>query len=181
MHQQTRLVLTWITPRVWTQLPACLSHSSYPHACEPNTCGSAALRLSGLRGVGSLAKSTNHLHSLVEMKRDHREDWRTATCPSISASSLYNLALVPRFKITNQTHIELNAKEWERERAKMFIESFKVESPNVKYTENEIHSVYDYETTEVVHENRNGTYQWVVKPKTVKYDFKTDTRVPKLG
>ncbi|XP_048598154.1 inositol-3-phosphate synthase-like [Brassica napus] len=26
----------------------------------------------------------------------------------------------------------------------MFIESFKVESPNVKYTENEIHSVYDY-------------------------------------
>ena len=74
MHQQTRLVLTWITPRVWTQLPACLSHSSYPHACEPNTCGSAALRLSGLRGVGSLAKSTNHLHSLVEMKRDHRED-----------------------------------------------------------------------------------------------------------
>ncbi|ANM62636.1 myo-inositol-1-phosphate synthase 2 [Arabidopsis thaliana] len=63
----------------------------------------------------------------------------------------------------------------------MFIESFKVESPNVKYTENEINSVYDYETTEVVHENRNGTYQWVVKPKTVKYDFKTDTRVPKLG
>ncbi|KAF8109597.1 hypothetical protein N665_0094s0063 [Sinapis alba] len=63
----------------------------------------------------------------------------------------------------------------------MFIESFKVESPNVKYTENEIHSVYDYETTEVVHENVNGAYQWIVKPKVVKYDFKTDTRVPKLG
>ncbi|KAG2286542.1 hypothetical protein Bca4012_082937 [Brassica carinata] len=63
----------------------------------------------------------------------------------------------------------------------MFIESFKVESLYVKYTENEIHSVYDYETTEVVHENRNGTYQWVVKSKIVKYDFKTDTRVPKLG
>ena len=66
-------------------------------------------------------------------------------------------------------------------RKKMFIESFKVESPNVKYTENEIHSVYDYETTELVHENRNGTYQWVVKPKTVKYEFRTDAHVPKLG
>lgn len=64
----------------------------------------------------------------------------------------------------------------------MFIESFKVESPNVKYTENEIHSVYDYETTEVVHEKTiDGSYQWIVKPKTVKYDFKTDIRVPKLG
>lgn len=63
----------------------------------------------------------------------------------------------------------------------MFIESFKVESPNVHYAENEIHSVYNYETTELVHENRKGTYQWIVKPKTVKYEFKTDTHVPKLG
>lgn len=63
----------------------------------------------------------------------------------------------------------------------MFIENFKVESPNVKYTDHEIHSVYDYETTELVHENRNGTYQWIVKPKTVKYEFKTDVHVPKLG
>jgi len=51
----------------------------------------------------------------------------------------------------------------------------------VKYTESEIESVYNYETTELVHENKNGTYQWVVKPKTVKYEFKTNTRVPKLG
>ena len=63
----------------------------------------------------------------------------------------------------------------------MFIENFKVESPNVKYTDNEIQSVYNYETTELVHENRNGTYQWVVKPKIVKYEFKTDIHVPKLG
>lgn len=63
----------------------------------------------------------------------------------------------------------------------MFIESFKVESPNVKYTESEIQSVYNYETTELVHEKRDGTYQWIVKPKSVKYDFKTDIRVPKLG
>jgi myo-inositol-1-phosphate synthase len=65
---------------------------------------------------------------------------------------------------------------------KMFIENFKVESPNVKYTETEIESVYSYETTELVHQkNTNDTYQWVVKPKTVKYDFKTQTNVPKLG
>ncbi|KAF2284078.1 hypothetical protein GH714_018839 [Hevea brasiliensis] len=63
----------------------------------------------------------------------------------------------------------------------MFIEKFKVESPNVKYTDDEIHSVYNYETTELVHENRSGTYQWIVKPKTIKYEFKTDTHVPKLG
>ncbi|OVA06803.1 Myo-inositol-1-phosphate synthase [Macleaya cordata] len=63
----------------------------------------------------------------------------------------------------------------------MFIENFKVESPNVKYSENGIESVYFYETTELVHENKNGTYQWTVKPKTVKYEFKTDTNVPKLG
>jgi myo-inositol-1-phosphate synthase len=64
----------------------------------------------------------------------------------------------------------------------MFIENFKVESPNVKYTETEIESVYSYETTELVHQkNTNDTYQWVVKPKTVKYDFKTQTNVPKLG
>ena len=64
----------------------------------------------------------------------------------------------------------------------MFIENFKVESPNVTYTDDEIHSVYDYQTTELVHENRKGCgYQWIVKPKTVKYEFKTDTQVPKLG
>ncbi|KAI0495924.1 hypothetical protein KFK09_022231 [Dendrobium nobile] len=63
----------------------------------------------------------------------------------------------------------------------MFVESFKVESPNVKYGDQEIHSIYNYETTELVHESRNGSYAWIVKPKTVVYEFKTDTRVPKLG
>lgn len=64
---------------------------------------------------------------------------------------------------------------------KMFIEKFKVDSPNVRYGEEAIEAVYHYETTELVHENREGDYQWVVKPKTVGYNFKTDTRVPKLG
>lgn len=63
----------------------------------------------------------------------------------------------------------------------MFIEKFRVESPNVKYTENGIEAVYNYETTDLVHENRDGSYQWIVKPKTVQYHFKTDTHVPKLG
>ncbi|CAM8947183.1 unnamed protein product [Rhodiola kirilowii] len=63
----------------------------------------------------------------------------------------------------------------------MFIDSFKVESPNVTYTDDEIHSLYNYETTDLVHEARNGTYQWIVKPKTVQYEFKTQTHVPKLG
>ncbi|KAG8383489.1 hypothetical protein BUALT_Bualt04G0018600 [Buddleja alternifolia] len=63
----------------------------------------------------------------------------------------------------------------------MFIKSFKVDSPNVKYTDDEIQSVYNYETTELVHENKNGAYQWTVKPKAIKYEFKTDIKVPKLG
>ncbi|RWW13303.1 hypothetical protein GW17_00022990 [Ensete ventricosum] len=64
---------------------------------------------------------------------------------------------------------------------KMFVEKFKVESPNVRYGEEEIDAVYHYETTELVHESRDGVYHWIVKPKTVRYNFKTDTRVPKLG
>ncbi|CAA7401025.1 unnamed protein product [Spirodela intermedia] len=63
----------------------------------------------------------------------------------------------------------------------MFIEKFRVESPNVRYGEEEIESVYSYETTELVHEVRDGAYQWIVKPKSVHYHFKTSTRVPKLG
>lgn len=63
----------------------------------------------------------------------------------------------------------------------MFIESFRVESPNVRYTEEGIESTYNYETTELVHENRDGKYEWVVRPKSVTYEFKTSTHVPKLG
>lgn len=63
----------------------------------------------------------------------------------------------------------------------MFIEKFRVESPSVKHTENGIEAVYNYETTDLVHENRDGSYQWIVKPKTVQYHFKTETHVPKLG
>ncbi|KAH7293395.1 hypothetical protein KP509_28G024400 [Ceratopteris richardii] len=63
----------------------------------------------------------------------------------------------------------------------MFIESFRVESPNVKYTDEYIESSYDYATTELSHENRRGAYEWIVKPASVKYHFRTSRRIPKLG
>ncbi|CAL4913037.1 unnamed protein product [Urochloa decumbens] len=63
----------------------------------------------------------------------------------------------------------------------MFIESFRVESPNVRYGPSEIESEYRYDTTELVHEGMDGASRWVVRPKSVKYNFRTSTAVPKLG
>ncbi|KAG2554128.1 hypothetical protein PVAP13_9KG643000 [Panicum virgatum] len=63
----------------------------------------------------------------------------------------------------------------------MFIESFRVESPNVRYGPSEIESEYRYDTTELVHEGKDGASRWVVRPKSVKYYFRTSTAVPKLG
>ena len=63
----------------------------------------------------------------------------------------------------------------------MFIESFRVESPNVRYGAGEIESEYRYDTTELVHESHNGASKGVVCPKSVNYQFKTNTNVPKLG
>lgn len=60
----------------------------------------------------------------------------------------------------------------------MLLDSFKVDSPNVVYGEDAITSTYDYQHTEV---EQSGDGQWVVRPQTTKYEFKTDTRVPKLG
>lgn len=63
----------------------------------------------------------------------------------------------------------------------MFIESFRVESPHVRYGPSEIESEYRYDTTELVHEAKDGASRWVVRPKSVKYNFRTTTAVPKLG
>lgn len=63
----------------------------------------------------------------------------------------------------------------------MFIESFRVESPHVRYGPTEIESEYRYDTTELVHEGKDGASRWVVRPKSVKYNFRTSTAVPKLG
>ncbi len=60
----------------------------------------------------------------------------------------------------------------------VLLDSFKVDSPNVVYGEDAITAAYNYQHTEV-EQGTDG--QWVVRPKTTKYEFKTDTRVPKLG
>jgi myo-inositol-1-phosphate synthase len=63
----------------------------------------------------------------------------------------------------------------------MFIESFRVESPHVRYGAAEIESDYQYDTTELVHESHDGASRWIVRPKSVRYNFRTTTTVPKLG
>jgi myo-inositol-1-phosphate synthase len=60
----------------------------------------------------------------------------------------------------------------------MFLEGFKVESPHVRYGAGEIESEYRYDTTEVAPTPEGS---WVVRPKSVTYNFKTSTAVPKLG
>jgi len=61
----------------------------------------------------------------------------------------------------------------------MLVENFKVDSSNVVYGESSIESRYEYQHTEVVQQPGNGGV--IVKPVQTAYEFKTDTRVPKLG
>lgn len=60
----------------------------------------------------------------------------------------------------------------------VLLEQFKVDSPNVKYEDDVISASYDYQHTDIC-QTQDG--QWVVKPLTTRYDFRTDRRVPKLG
>ncbi|KAN0000939.1 hypothetical protein ACTFIZ_001390 [Dictyostelium cf. discoideum] len=60
--------------------------------------------------------------------------------------------------------------------AQMF-ESFKVNSPNVKYTDEHIISDYTYQTTKV--QNVNG--ELIIEPVDQKYIFKTERKVPRMG
>ncbi|KAJ2977502.1 hypothetical protein NQ176_g4335 [Zarea fungicola] len=55
---------------------------------------------------------------------------------------------------------------------------FKVNSPNVTYTDAEIRSKYTYRTTSV-DTDANGNY--VATPKETPYEFKVDRKVPKIG
>jgi len=59
----------------------------------------------------------------------------------------------------------------------MHVDSFEVESPNVKYSADYIESSYAYETTQC--ENVNGKV--VAKPQSVEYKFRTARKVPKVG
>lgn len=56
--------------------------------------------------------------------------------------------------------------------------SIKVNSDRVTYSKDTITSEYDY-STQTVRKNESGQYE--VTPKTEKYWFQTDTKVPKLG
>jgi len=55
--------------------------------------------------------------------------------------------------------------------------SFKVNSPNVKYTEDHITSDYTYRTTKT----KNVDGEIVVEPIETKYTFRTDRKLPKTG
>ena len=55
---------------------------------------------------------------------------------------------------------------------------FRVNSPNVVYTDDTIQSKYTYRTTVVT---QGGDGQYVATPTETVYDFKVDRHVPKLG
>lgn len=59
----------------------------------------------------------------------------------------------------------------------MLVENFKVNSDKVQYSNESIVSKYQYEHTEVTQSGDAVT----VTPVSTEYEFKTDTRVPKLG
>lgn len=52
-----------------------------------------------------------------------------------------------------------------------------VQSPNVKYTDQHIESLYHYQTTDV--ECEAG--KLVVTPRETQYNFRTERKVPRLG
>lgn len=56
-------------------------------------------------------------------------------------------------------------------------DAFEVASSNVKYTEDTITADYDYETTKV----NTDKAKFVVEPVKVRYTFKTQRKVPKVG
>ncbi|KAK5139789.1 hypothetical protein LTR04_003335, partial [Oleoguttula sp. CCFEE 6159] len=56
--------------------------------------------------------------------------------------------------------------------------TFKVDSPNVVYTDNVIKSKYTYRTTSVAQDSNGGL---VATPKETVYDFKVQRRVGRVG
>jgi len=56
--------------------------------------------------------------------------------------------------------------------------SFRVNSPSVQYTDNEITAEYLYQNP-VVHTTEKGDF--IITPNEISYTFKTQTKVPKLG
>jgi len=60
----------------------------------------------------------------------------------------------------------------------MLVDTFKVVSPNVSYTDDSIKSKYTYESTKITR-TKEGQFQ--VEPTSSTYEFAVDRRVPKLG
>lgn len=56
--------------------------------------------------------------------------------------------------------------------------AFKVNSQHVQYTDSHIFADYQYENATVA-KTTDGSYK--VNPVSVKYQFKTDARVPRVG
>ncbi|TQV93984.1 inositol-3-phosphate synthase [Cordyceps javanica] len=56
--------------------------------------------------------------------------------------------------------------------------TFKVNSPNVTYTDSEIRSKYTYRTTSV---DTDASGNFVATPKETPYEFKVERKVPKIG
>ena len=60
----------------------------------------------------------------------------------------------------------------------MFVEHFKVNSPNVRYTDDAIYSRFEYDNTRLEPSADNS---WMVTPTRELFEFRTLRRVPKLG
>lgn len=59
----------------------------------------------------------------------------------------------------------------------MLVEKFRVNSPNVRYSDEDVTTSYNYESTDL-EQTQSG---WVATPTSTEYTFKTQTRLPKLG
>jgi myo-inositol-1-phosphate synthase len=60
----------------------------------------------------------------------------------------------------------------------MLVDTFKVVSRNVEYTDDAIKSTYRYDSTRV---SRARSGEFTVEPVSSTYEFAVDRRVPKLG
>jgi myo-inositol-1-phosphate synthase len=59
----------------------------------------------------------------------------------------------------------------------MLVDTFRVDSPSVRYSDEHITSTYAYDTTETAIED--GAF--VVRPAEKQIKFQTERKVPKLG
>ena len=60
----------------------------------------------------------------------------------------------------------------------MLVDEFQIQSDNVVRSEAEILSTYDYQTSSI---ERSPEGTWTVKPSKTEVQFRTQTKVPKLG